>query len=72
MTDTRFDVVLRDRTVTGVRQDEDGITLDADTPGGSVESRAAYAVGCDGAGSTVRFGRHRVDGRVPVLDHHHG
>jgi 2-polyprenyl-6-methoxyphenol hydroxylase-like FAD-dependent oxidoreductase len=46
--------VLRDRTVTGVRQDEDGVTLAVDTPGGPAEFRAAYAVGCDGAGSAVR------------------
>jgi 2-polyprenyl-6-methoxyphenol hydroxylase-like FAD-dependent oxidoreductase len=46
--------VLRGHTVTGLRQDPAGVTLDVDTPEGRAEFRAAYAVGCDGAGSAVR------------------
>jgi 2-polyprenyl-6-methoxyphenol hydroxylase-like FAD-dependent oxidoreductase len=46
--------VLRGHTVTGLRQDPGSVTLDVDTPEGRAEFRAAYAVGCDGAGSAVR------------------
>jgi 2-polyprenyl-6-methoxyphenol hydroxylase-like FAD-dependent oxidoreductase len=45
---------LREHTVTGVRQDEDGVDLNVRTPEGPVTFRAAYAVGCDGAGSLIR------------------
>jgi 2-polyprenyl-6-methoxyphenol hydroxylase-like FAD-dependent oxidoreductase len=45
---------LREQTVTGLRQDEAGVDLDVDTPGGHAVLRAAYAVGCDGAASAVR------------------
>jgi 2-polyprenyl-6-methoxyphenol hydroxylase-like FAD-dependent oxidoreductase len=45
---------LRRHAVTGLRQDEAGVDLDVDSPGGSVVVRAAYAVGCDGATSVVR------------------
>jgi hypothetical protein len=40
--------------VTGLRQDADGVDLDAMTPAGSASFRAAYVVGCDGGGSVVR------------------
>ena len=45
---------LRRHAVTGLRQDEAGVDLDVDSPGGPVVVRAAYAVGCDGATSVVR------------------
>jgi 2-polyprenyl-6-methoxyphenol hydroxylase-like FAD-dependent oxidoreductase len=45
---------LREHTVTGLRQDEIGVDLDVSTPEGPVAFRAAYVVGCDGAGSVVR------------------
>jgi 2-polyprenyl-6-methoxyphenol hydroxylase-like FAD-dependent oxidoreductase len=46
--------VLREHTVTGLRQDAEGVDLDVATPDGTQRMRAAYVVGCDGAGSTVR------------------
>jgi 2-polyprenyl-6-methoxyphenol hydroxylase-like FAD-dependent oxidoreductase len=45
---------LREHAVTGLRQDEAGVDLDVSTPVGPAVFRAAYAVGCDGAGSAVR------------------
>ena len=45
---------LRQHAVTGLRQDESGVDLDMDSPGGPAVVRAAYAVGCDGAASVVR------------------
>ncbi len=45
---------LRRHAVTGLRQDEAGVDLDVDSPGGAAVVRAAYAVGCDGAASVVR------------------
>ena len=45
---------LRQHAVTGLRQDESGVDLDVDSPGGPTVVRAAYAVGCDGAASVVR------------------
>ena len=45
---------LRRHAVTGLRQDEAGVDLDVDSPGGPTVVRAAYAVGCDGAASVVR------------------
>jgi 2-polyprenyl-6-methoxyphenol hydroxylase-like FAD-dependent oxidoreductase len=45
---------LRRHAVTGLRQDEAGVDLDVDSPGGPAVVRAAYAVGCDGAASVVR------------------
>jgi 2-polyprenyl-6-methoxyphenol hydroxylase-like FAD-dependent oxidoreductase len=45
---------LREHTVTGLRQHDDGVDLDVSTPQGPVAVRAAYAVGCDGAGSVIR------------------
>ena len=45
---------LRQHAVTGPRQDETGVDLDVDSPGGPAVVRAAYAVGCDGAASVVR------------------
>jgi 2-polyprenyl-6-methoxyphenol hydroxylase-like FAD-dependent oxidoreductase len=41
-------------TVTGLRQDEAGVDLDVDTPGGPGVVRAAYVAGCDGAASVIR------------------
>ncbi len=40
--------------VIGLAQDPDGVTVRAETPKGPVSVRAAYAVACDGAHSTVR------------------
>ena len=45
---------LRQHAVTGLRQDEAGVDLDVDSPGGPVVVRAAYVAGCDGAASVVR------------------
>ncbi len=45
---------LRRHAVTGLRQDEAGVDLHVDSPGGPVVVRAVYAVGCDGATSVVR------------------
>ena len=45
---------LREHAVTAVRQDEDGVDLDLDTPSGAATVRALFAVGCDGASSGVR------------------
>ena len=45
---------LREHTVTGLRQDQDGVDLDVDTPAGPAVIRAAWAVGCDGPASTIR------------------
>src|SRR5690242_5663923 len=45
---------LREHAVTGLRQDEDGVDLDLDTPSGATTLRAPFAVGCDGASSLVR------------------
>lgn len=45
---------LREHTVAGLRQDEAGVDLDVSTPEGPAAFRAAYAVGCDGAGSLIR------------------
>jgi 2-polyprenyl-6-methoxyphenol hydroxylase-like FAD-dependent oxidoreductase len=45
---------LREHAVTGLRQSDDGIELDVDTPAGPAVIRAAYAAGCDGAKSVVR------------------
>jgi 2-polyprenyl-6-methoxyphenol hydroxylase-like FAD-dependent oxidoreductase len=45
---------LRRHAVTGLRQDEAGVDLEVDSPGGPMVVHAAYAVGCDGATSVVR------------------
>ena len=45
---------LRQHAVTGLRQDESGVDLDVDSPGGPAVVRAAYAAGSDGAASVVR------------------
>jgi 2-polyprenyl-6-methoxyphenol hydroxylase-like FAD-dependent oxidoreductase len=45
---------LRQHAVTGLRQDEAGVDLDVDSPGGPTVVRAAYVAGCDGAASVVR------------------
>jgi 2-polyprenyl-6-methoxyphenol hydroxylase-like FAD-dependent oxidoreductase len=46
--------VLREHAVTGLRQDDDGVDLDAVTPAGTTSLRAGYVVGCDGGNSVVR------------------
>jgi 2-polyprenyl-6-methoxyphenol hydroxylase-like FAD-dependent oxidoreductase len=46
--------VLREHTVTGLRQDDDGVDLDVVTPAGTTSLRAGYVVGCDGGNSVVR------------------
>jgi 2-polyprenyl-6-methoxyphenol hydroxylase-like FAD-dependent oxidoreductase len=48
--------LLREHTVTGLRQDADGVDLAVVTPAGAMSLRAGYAVGCDGGGSVVRAG----------------
>ena len=45
---------LREHAVTGLRQDEDGVDLDLDTPSGATTLRAPFVVGCDGASSLIR------------------
>lgn len=45
----------RGATVTGLVQDESGVTLEYESPSGAPRSvRAGFAVGCDGARSSVR------------------
>lgn len=39
---------------TGLEQDKDGVTVSAQTPEGMREFRAAWVIGADGAGSSVR------------------
>ncbi len=47
--------ILRGHTVTGLEQDEDGVTVTATTPEGIQETRrASFVVGCDGSRSVVR------------------
>ncbi|WP_405663719.1 FAD-dependent monooxygenase [Streptomyces sp. NBC_01166] len=46
--------IRRGHRVTGLAQDEDGVTLEVSGPEGPYTLRAAYAVGCDGTRSTVR------------------
>ncbi|MER5950796.1 FAD-dependent monooxygenase [Streptomyces sp. NPDC001904] len=46
--------VHRGREVTALHQDDDGVLLTLEGPGGGAQWRAGYVVGCDGAGSTVR------------------
>jgi 2-polyprenyl-6-methoxyphenol hydroxylase-like FAD-dependent oxidoreductase len=45
---------LQQHAVTGLRQDDTGVDLDVDSPGGPAVIRAAYVAGCDGAASLVR------------------
>jgi len=45
---------LRQHAVTGLQQDDTGVDLDVDSPGGPDVIRAAYVAGCDGAASLVR------------------
>src|SRR6185437_13487434 len=45
---------LREHAVTGLRQDEDGVDLDLDTPSDTTTLRAPFVVGCDGASSLIR------------------
>lgn len=46
--------ILRSHEVTGVRQSGTGVEVDVATPSGAATIEAAYVVGCDGGGSTVR------------------
>jgi 2-polyprenyl-6-methoxyphenol hydroxylase-like FAD-dependent oxidoreductase len=46
--------LLRSHEVTGVRQHAAGVEVEVATPSGPAAVTAAYVVGCDGAGSTVR------------------
>lgn len=46
--------ILRGHTVTGLEQDDDGVTLHVTGPDGEHTRTASYVVGADGAGSTVR------------------
>ncbi|GLY28971.1 FAD-dependent monooxygenase [Kineosporia sp. NBRC 101731] len=47
--------VLRGHAVTGVTQDDDGVTVVVRTPGGNERiRRATFVVGCDGSRSIVR------------------
>ncbi|MFI8193960.1 FAD-dependent oxidoreductase [Streptomyces sp. NPDC085946] len=43
-----------DTRVTGVAQDDDGVTVTVETADGTDQYRASYLIGADGAGSTVR------------------
>jgi 2-polyprenyl-6-methoxyphenol hydroxylase-like FAD-dependent oxidoreductase len=45
---------LRRHTVTGLRQDPEGVDVDVETPDGPAAVRAGWAVGCDGATSVIR------------------
>lgn len=45
---------LYDRAVTGLRVDDDGVTVEVDHAGKPETYRARYVVGCDGARSVVR------------------
>ena len=47
-------IIERDAIVTGVRQNEDGVTVEVDGPDGSRLERADFIVGCDGVRSSVR------------------
>jgi 2-polyprenyl-6-methoxyphenol hydroxylase-like FAD-dependent oxidoreductase len=44
----------REQELTGLAQDQDGVTLELSGPGGAGRLRARYLVGCDGAHSLVR------------------
>jgi 2-polyprenyl-6-methoxyphenol hydroxylase-like FAD-dependent oxidoreductase len=46
--------VLREHTVTSASQDDDGVTVAAETPAGSATFRAQYVVGCEGGSSPIR------------------
>jgi 2-polyprenyl-6-methoxyphenol hydroxylase-like FAD-dependent oxidoreductase len=46
--------IRRGHEVTGFAENADGITVTVRSPDGEYELAAAYLVGCDGAGSTVR------------------
>jgi 2-polyprenyl-6-methoxyphenol hydroxylase-like FAD-dependent oxidoreductase len=46
--------ILRGHTVTGLEQNDNGVTLSVTGPDGEHTRTASYVVGADGAGSTVR------------------
>jgi 2-polyprenyl-6-methoxyphenol hydroxylase-like FAD-dependent oxidoreductase len=46
--------VLREHTVSGATQDEDGVTVSAESPSGPATFRACYAIGCEGGSSPIR------------------
>jgi 3-(3-hydroxy-phenyl)propionate hydroxylase len=43
-----------DQRVTGLQQDANGVTIEAETPAGKVQLHGRYALACDGARSTLR------------------
>jgi 2-polyprenyl-6-methoxyphenol hydroxylase-like FAD-dependent oxidoreductase len=47
-------VIRRGHRVTGLRQDDSGVTVTVDGPDGTYSLRCAHLVGCDGAHSVVR------------------
>ncbi|MFJ3794504.1 FAD-dependent monooxygenase [Kitasatospora sp. NPDC090091] len=46
--------LLREHRVVGLAQDDEGVTVDVESPNGPRTLRTAYLVGCDGTRSTVR------------------
>jgi len=46
--------ILWSAAATGVEQDDDGVTLQIETPAGTETVRGAFLVGCDGGRSTIR------------------
>ncbi len=46
--------ILREHQVTGLRQDEHEVVVEAETPRGARSFAARYVVGCDGGNSAVR------------------
>ncbi len=60
--------------VAGVRQEEAGVTVDVQTPGGPRQVRADYLAACDGGRSTVRdllglqFEGMQYEGRYVIVD----
>lgn len=46
--------ILRQHQVVAVEQDNDGVTVEAETPNGSKTFRGRYVIGCDGGRSQVR------------------
>ncbi|MGW7551030.1 FAD-dependent oxidoreductase [Streptomyces rimosus] len=46
--------IRREHELTGLHQDGDGVTASVRSPGGQLEIRCAFLVGCDGGHSSVR------------------
>jgi 2-polyprenyl-6-methoxyphenol hydroxylase-like FAD-dependent oxidoreductase len=61
----------RGHTITGLRPDDDGVTVAIEGPGGPYDLRAGWLVGCDGGRSPVRkatgFAFPGLDGVITVL-----